>query len=530
MIGDSGNLARLQMIDLSGQQLTPDERAFLSERRPGGVCLFGRNVADRFQVAELVAELRSLAGPDLLVAADQEGGGVIRLSDLPYPPGAMALGAADDPLLTRQVAAATGRGLRALGINVDFAPVADVNSNPANPVIADRSFGADPEHVARHVVAFVHGLQETGVAATVKHFPGHGDVARDSHLELQTLARSAQMLERLELPPFLAAIATGVAAVMSAHIVLSAIDPEAPATLSAPVLTGLLRDRLGFSGVVFTDALDMRAVAANWGAAEASVRALAAGADMPVHVGPVREHEEVASGLERALAEGRLDGAALAASSERLARLSNAYPARPDVGSAWRDGDDRLLDEAARRSLLLLGRLPRMVPGSRVLLVAAEAVRQSAATQATVRPAGYLAEALREQGVTVEELEYSPADALAVAQQARAAARGCDVVIFASSSRTALTADERELGRRVAASAGTVGNETEGVKPPNAATAGFVHVALWNPYSVAELPGPALVSFGWRERSARAVASALTGGPVTGRAPVPLRTFDDIER
>jgi beta-N-acetylhexosaminidase len=506
------NQARLLMIDLSGPRLTADERAFLSERRPGGVCIFGRNVTDRVQLGELVAELRSLAGQELLVAVDQEGGGVVRVADLPYPPGAMALGAADDPDLTREIAAATGRGLRSVGINVDFAPVADVNSNPANPVIADRSFGADPAHVARHVVAFVRGLQEEGVAATVKHFPGHGDVAVDSHLELPALASEPGMLRRLELPPFEAAISVGVAAVMSAHIVLAALDPLAPATLSERVLGGLLRRELGFDGVVFTDALDMRAIAGSWGAAEASVLALAAGADMPVHVGPIREHEEVVAALESAVGEGRLDAGALAASGERLERLRSAFPARPEPGNGWRDGDDRLLDEAARRSLVSLGRLPRLEAGTRVLLVSAEAARQSAATQVTVRPAEGLAAALLEQGVAVEGLEYRPATALTAAEPARAMSRAAEVVIFASTSRTALSDEERELGRRLAAGARE-----------------FVHVALWNPYSTAELPGPALVSFGWRERSCRAVAAALLGQPVTGVAPVPLRTFDDIE-
>jgi beta-N-acetylhexosaminidase len=507
------NLARLLMIDLSGPELTADERSFLAARRPGGVCLFGRNVVDRFQVAELVAELRSLAGPELLVAADQEGGGVLRLHDVPYPPGAMALGAADDTALTRAVAAATGRGLRALGINVDFAPVADVNSNPANPIIADRSFGADPQQVARHVVAFVQGLQDEGVGATVKHFPGHGDASIDSHLELPTLERSAEMLERLELPPFVAAIDSGVAAVMTAHIAITGIDPRWPATLSAPLLTGLLRERLGFAGVIFTDSLDMRAIAGRWGPAEAAVRAMAAGADMPVHVGPLGQHEEIASELERAASEGRLDEAALEVSTVRLARLARTYPARANVAGAWNDGDERLLDEAARRSLVSLGRLPRVDAGTRVQLVAAESVRQSAATMARVRPADALADALRKQGAVVQELEYSPARALAVAEQAEAAARECDVGIFASTSRTALTDQERELARRLARAARA-----------------YLHVALWNPYSVAELPGPALVSFGWRPRSAAAVAAALAGQAVTGVAPIPLRTFDDIER
>lgn len=147
----------LLMIDLKQPRLTPDERAFLGERRVGGVCLFARNVEDRVQLGELTAELRALLGPDVLIAVDQEGGAVVRVRDVPYPPSMMALGAADDLGLTRKMGAMSARGLRAVGVNVNFAPVADVNHNPRNPVIAERAFGGDPEAVARHVAAFVAG-------------------------------------------------------------------------------------------------------------------------------------------------------------------------------------------------------------------------------------------------------------------------------------------------------------------------------------------------------------------------------------
>ncbi|HRP46394.1 MAG TPA: glycoside hydrolase family 3 N-terminal domain-containing protein, partial [Trueperaceae bacterium] len=156
---------------------------------------------------DYLAERRQVAGGDLIVAVDQEGGGVLRLLDVPFPPPAMALGAADDVSLTEAVAAATGRALAAVGINLDFAPVADVNSNPLNPVIADRSFGAEPALVARHVAAFVRGLQSAGVGATLKHFPGHGDTNLDSHLALPVVDRSLPELRATEFVPFRAGIA-----------------------------------------------------------------------------------------------------------------------------------------------------------------------------------------------------------------------------------------------------------------------------------------------------------------------------------
>ena len=505
------NLARLLMIDLSGTSLTQDEREFLAERKPGGVCLFGRNVLDRFQVADLVAELRSLAGPELLVAVDQEGGGVVRIPDLPYPPSAMALGAADDPALTRKVAAATGRGLRAVGINVDFAPVADVNSNAANPVIADRSFGADPEHVARHVVAFVEGLQSQGVAATLKHFPGHGDVDIDSHLDLPTLTKTPEMLERSDWPPFRAAIDSGASAVMTAHILLESVDPDLPGTLSPAIITGLLRGRLGFGGVVFSDALEMKAIARRWGPREAAVLALAAGVDMPAQVATVDVHEQTVESLGLAVAEGRLETAKLEVSLGRLERLSDSYPGgASDAEAAWGSGAEELLVEAARRALVALGEIPRLTPGTRVVLVAAGASLQSAATQATVRPAEGLAKALRDRGAEVIEVEYDRSEVTGAGERAIEATRGSDLLVFASTARTALGKDEVDLARRLALASDQVP---------------FLHVALWNPFTVAALPGPALITFGWRERSVRAAAAALFGAvAVTGSPPAPLAT------
>src|SRR5690606_36133169 len=229
------------MIDLSAIRVTPDERELLGEGRVAAVCLFGRNVVDRYQVADYVEGLRSLAGSDLIVAIDQEGGGVLRLRDVPHPPAAMALGAADDEVLTERVAAATGRGLRSVGVNLDFAPVADVNSNADNPVIADRSFGSDPRLVARHVAAFVRGLQSERVAATLKHFPGHGDTDVGSHLALPIVRHDAEHLAAVDLPPFQAGIAAGVAAIMSAHILVPDLDAVLPATLAPSAMHGLLR-------------------------------------------------------------------------------------------------------------------------------------------------------------------------------------------------------------------------------------------------------------------------------------------------
>jgi beta-N-acetylhexosaminidase len=241
----------------------------------GGVCLFGWNVRDVQQVAELTAALRA-ENPAVLVSTDEEGGDVTRLELTTGSsfPGNWALGVVDDVGATEDVAAGIGSLCARAGVNLDLAPVADVNSNPANPVIGIRSFGSDPQLVARHVAAFVRGLQRCRVAACAKHFPGHGDTAQDSHHELPRTDGDLAA----GLAPFRAAIEAGVKAIMTAHIVVPAYG-DVPATVSKELLTGLLRGELGFTGLVVTDALEMRGLADSVGIKEGAVRALEAGAD-----------------------------------------------------------------------------------------------------------------------------------------------------------------------------------------------------------------------------------------------------------
>lgn len=500
---------RLLMIDLSGPRLTPDERAFLRTHPVGGVCLFARNIQGAAQLTELTAELRELLEPDLLIATDQEGGGVVRAEFLPYPPGAMALGSANDLSLTRAVAGATARGLRSVGVNVNFAPVADVNSNPANPVIADRAFGSEPHAVARQVVAFVEGQQAEGVAAVVKHFPGHGDTDRDTHLGLATLEKSLEALEALELPPFRAAVQAGVAGVMSFHGLVPALDAEHPATLSPAVMTGLLRETLGFDGVVFTDALSMRAIRQRYGPAEAAVRAAAAGVDMPLHTGPLEEHEAICKELAEALQDGVLEPAAVQASLERLRRLARRYPL--DETPYDPDEDAALLDEAAFRAVARLGELPAVSTGTHITLVAASRVATSAASQLTASPAETLARALEGTGYAVTRAFYEVEGLEAARMETLEHAAQGELTLFASTARTRMGEAEVAFAREVMRAA------------PRA-----LHVALWNPYHVLDLPGPALLAFGFRERSARAVARALSTGEAPGTSPVPLVTLAEV--
>ena len=500
------NPHRLLMVDVAGSSLSANERAFFKDYQFGGVCLFRRNFTDRYQAAELTGELRSLLGDDLIVTTDQEGGGVVRATDLPNPPGTMLLGAVDDLALTRQVAAATARGLRSVGVNVVLAPVADVNVNPRNPVIGERSFGADPQKVAAQVAAFVQGLQSEGVAATVKHFPGHGDTATDSHLALPRLDADLARLHATELVPFKAAIEAGTACVMSYHGLVSVLDADEPATLSRRAMTDLLRGELGFQGVSFTDALEMQAVAERHSPAEAAVRALAAGIDMPlydVHEGSLGTFEDILKGIDRAVNEGRLEPRDLEQKLERLRRLSEQYPARPDPNKAWQEGDKELLQKTARNAVTVLGTLKPLQKGSSLTLVAARNQVGGAASDLTETPAKRLAEVLEARGFSVNRAFYDR-DTLE-AGKSKTDVNPSDTVLFVTASRTRMGEDEKQFAQRLARAA------------PN-----FTHVALWNPYHVQDLPAPAVVSFGFQEVSLNAVADVLTGGAARGVSPVEL--------
>ncbi|MFF3885224.1 glycoside hydrolase family 3 protein [Streptomyces sp. NPDC001914] len=284
------------------------------------VGLFGRNIASPDQLAALTAQLRA-ERDDVLVAIDEEGGDVTRLEVRTGSsfPGNHALGAVDDVALTEEVARELGRRLAACGVNLNWAPSADVNSNPANPVIGVRSFGADTGLVARHTAAYVTGLQEAGVAACTKHFPGHGDTAVDSHHALPRIDADLSVLHSRELVPFRAAIAAGSRAVMSAHILVPALDPDRPATLSRRILTGLLREELGYDGLIVTDGMEMQAIAATYGIERGSVLAIAAGADA-ICVGGGLADDDTVRRLRDALVSAVRDGEL---PEERLADAAN---------------------------------------------------------------------------------------------------------------------------------------------------------------------------------------------------------------
>ena len=287
-----------------------------------GVCIFGGNIESREQLRALTDAIRE-ANPDSLIAIDEEGGDVTRLyydQGSPYPGNAL-LGRIDDIAYTGEVARAVGWQLREVGVNLNFAPDVDINSNPDNPVIGVRSFGTDAALVARHAAAWVRGLEHTGVAASAKHFPGHGDTAQDSHLALPVVDLALEALRERELLPFEAAIAAGTRTIMTSHILLPQLDAENPATFSPRILGELLRDELGFDGVIVSDALDMKGASGLTGIPDAAVRAILAGCDL-LCIGTNNSDEQLAE-IEAALVAG-VPSERLQAAADRNIQLARS--------------------------------------------------------------------------------------------------------------------------------------------------------------------------------------------------------------
>ncbi|MCC2971918.1 beta-N-acetylhexosaminidase [Massilia sp. IC2-476] len=481
---------QLIMVRLFGTELDAETDAFLRQYTVRGACLFRQNMVDASQLTRLTGALREAMGPQALIALDQEGGAVVRSTWVPAPPSGMALGAANDPLLAREVGAAVARAVRALGFNWNFAPVLDLNNNPHNPVIAERSFGADPETAAGIAMAWMEGSESEGVACCVKHFPGHGDTHVDSHRDLPTVDKPLEELERFEFAPFRIA-APKASAVMTAHIVYPALDPQFPATMSRPILTGILRERFGYEGVIITDGMDMHAIAHRYGAGEAAVNALVAGADMVMAIGTRETQVETVHAIAQAIRDGVLPLPEVEARLARLAKLADAHPAGPVAYLA--EPDDRaLMARAWRAGLTALGQPQRPARGSKLRLVARADVVSDGVSEAGV-PAASVAAALGRL-YEVDLVTFADAESFdwkALPQD------GC-FTILASTSR-------RRYGPHARAN----------WRPD-------LHVALWNPYQALDFDAPALLTYGFAAPAVDAVVAWLAGEiEAPGHCPVP---------
>jgi beta-N-acetylhexosaminidase len=319
------------MVGFDGYEASADVKRLIRDYGAGSVILFARNVAEPEQLAELVRELQAVARDaahslPLLVAVDQEGGRVARLRApwTVWPP-LRAIGRVDSEDLATQMGAALAAELKACGIVLDFAPVVDVDTNPKNPIIGDRSFGDDPEQVGRLGAAMIRGLQDGGVAACAKHFPGHGDTEVDSHLALPSVDHSRSRLEDVELRPFRKAIEAGVATIMTAHVLVRELDDELPATLSPIVIEKLLRQEMKFEGVIVSDDMEMKAVADRWPHGDSAVLAAQAGCDLlPV----CKSHDaqvETIEGLVRGLESEAIAWKAMDAACDRMRLLKERF-------------------------------------------------------------------------------------------------------------------------------------------------------------------------------------------------------------
>jgi len=522
--------ARLVWGSLEGHALAPHERP-LVEAGLGGVVLFSRNVESPEQVQALVEDLRAAAPGPIHVAVDQEGGHVVRLREpLTRFPSSMALGAAGSERLARAVAAASGRELAALGIDVVLAPDLDVALDPHNPTLGARTFGSDPSLVARLGAAMVEGYLVGGVLPVAKHAPGHGRTPIDSHLALPVVRGRRRDIARLDLPPFVAAVAAGVPALMAAHVVYAALDPR-PASVSKLVIEALLRHDLAFDGLVVTDALVMDAIARRVPIEEAAVEAIRAGADVAMVLEPAgRAIDAIASALERGVLErGRVRQAihrveAFAARAGPPRAAGPGGPAgsahatdRRDAGTeAWETArlvHAGLAREVAEASLTLVrddGLLP-LARSSPVVLVDLGSAATSPVEDAAHAAGGSmsLADALRAVLAPTSVIAIDGGD-LAALPSAIAAAERATLVILAT--RDAFANGEQR---------GAVARLVEAGRP-------IVHVALRSPVDLAlGDPGSvrtAIAAYSDVPATCAALASALVRGRAAfpGRLPMPI--------
>ena len=484
---------QLVMVDMEGTSLDSDTADFLRGHHIRAVCLFRKNLGTATEVQKLTADLREVLGPLALIGIDQEGGSVIRATFLPQAPAAMALGACGDLEQARQVGAAVSRGLRSLGINWNFAPVLDVNNNPANPVIAERSFSADPMAVARLAGAWMEGALSEGVACSVKHFPGHGDTHTDSHHALPTVDKSLAELEALELIPF-RELASAAPAVMTAHIVYPQIDPEHPATLSRKVLTGVLREAIGYKGVVITDALMMKAVHDRYGHARAAVLALQAGADLVLAQGVRHEQLAALQAIGAAMENAELDATALQTARDRVDDLARRFPLRTTPYREVQQGLDlALMNKAWARGLTAIGGPTPPARNAPLRVIA-----QASVASDGVSEAGLPLEQIQELFATFSNVEYLPVATL------------CDLDVQTlprDGRRNVLVSNHH--GRYQQSSA-----QAEGV---------HLHLAIWNPFQVLDIDAPAIVTWGYADGAMVALKAWLQGeAAATGVAPVAL--------
>ena len=510
------------LVTFEGRQAPPDQFVEVLRRHHiGGVVLFRhKNMGNLAELRGLTAHLQRAAEESgqspLLIAADQEGGQLIAVDQTTPFPGNMALGATGSEKLTYKVGRALGRELSAVGVNVDFAPVCDVNSNPQNPVIGTRSFGEDPELVARMSAALIRGLQSSGVAATAKHFPGHGDTSSDSHSRAPIVMQDAKRIHSVELAPFRAAVKSRVRLVMTAHIVMPALNggsKELPATLSRKILHDLLRHKMRFNGVIVSDALDMHAIEQGSSYVAETIAAVAAGIDLLLFNHDLSRVEPACSNLVQAARRGLLSQDEICASARRILALKHWIKRQPQdsLDVIGCQEHFRLAEEVARKSVTLVRdtarQLPlRVAPGDKIAVsIPRPQDLTPADTSSYVKPV--LADALRRYHPRVDEFSFAlnPPSSEVGALSKRLAQY--EVVVVGTINATAHPG-QAELVKKLI---------QQGTR--------VIAVALRMPYDLAVYPGAAtyVCTYSILPPAMEALAEALFGRiPCTGILPVTI--------
>jgi beta-N-acetylhexosaminidase len=514
-------IGQMVMCGFEGTEPSEEIVRLIKEQAIGGVIYFARNVSSTGQVAELGESLQAAARESghepLWIGIDQEGGMVARITeDVALMPGAMAIAAGGSTEAAYEAGRICGGELKALGINLNYAPVLDVNNNPANPVIGVRSFGEDPAKVGAYGVQLLKGLQEQGVAATAKHFPGHGDTSVDSHLDLPTVAHARERIEQVELRPFQEAIGAGVDAIMSSHIVFPAFEKERlPATLSHAVLTGLLREEMGFEGVIMTDCMEMNAIADHFGTVEAAVLAVEAGADLVLVSHRYDRQQGTIEALLQAVREGRLSEERIDRSVERLLALKEKrglyHPAAADLSAVGTAVNLAVAEQISEASITLVknekGLLPYDTQQSLFLISVEAAVQTQVDEEVEARLT--LGLALRELGAQVTELVVPLAKVAELKQELLSCVRYERQVIVATYNAYQDPAQQQLVNELQA-----LGKE-------------LTIVALRSPYDLMAFPQVStyVAAYESRPLAMRSTAKVLMGRrKATGKLPVTLET------
>ena len=504
-------VAQMLIVNLFGSQLNAPGKAFLEQWQPGGVVLIGENTDTPDAVARLVDSyqqtITDAGGLPLLVAVDEEPGPISHLKDgftqFPTPTLITATG---DPQMAYEVGQAIGDELRAVGVNMTLSPIADLETNPKNPIIVRRSFGNDPAMVSPMIGAFVEGTQVAGVLATAKHFPGHGDSSGDSHTSLPVIGLSKERLESVELAPFGAAIQAHVSAVMVAHIWYPALEPEVdlPASLSSNVITGVLRGELGYDGLVMTDALDMDAIDTTYSYPEAVVKAIQAGVDLVIsaHIGLDTQVEAIHAVVD-AVHAGMISEARIDESVRRILAAKTQYGIldwKPlDSATTSQqidlDGHEKLIDDLFRKGTTVAFDPNKLIPlaADRSVGIAYPTTRYQ-----IVQECGQYRKDIRWAGVSDSPTNSEIGAAMTTAKLADT------IVVFTQN------ADENTHQQALVKAL-----------PPEKT----IVVALWSPYDITTFPGIAayMVTYSPARPAVPAACRILFGAfPAQGRLSVDL--------